>query len=89
MRRDDRFTRGVFTCIVCHRRTRGSADSADLDLCIECLDLLQQDNRHNDNGTTPNEQEMERYNELLRKCVLAGGDGERVKGHCLYIWKDS
>ena len=77
---DDRFTRGVFTCIVCHRNTRGNGDSAQLELCPECYELAGWDNHHNDNGTTPTPDEMAEYCELRDKAVARGGDKDRIEG---------
>lgn len=39
MSNNSRFTRGTFNCSACARLTRGTPDSAHIDLCSQCYDI--------------------------------------------------
>lgn len=85
MTRNARFTKGVFNCTSCGRRTRGDDDSASLDMCWQCYELAGCDNQHNDDGTEPNEKEMAQYNDWLQQIKKAGGND--VRNDYPYIWR--
>ena len=85
--RNDRFHKGVFPCELCGRQTRGQTDAImDIDMCQQCYDLAGDDNMHNDDGTTPDAEQMAHYNKLLAEIVEKGGDGEKVKALNDYLW---
>lgn len=77
---------GVFKCTGCGRRTRGNGESAGLELCAECAELAGSDNYYNDTGTVPSAEQLAVHNALLAVIGERGGDIERVKGSCGYIW---
>lgn len=79
---------GVFPCDCCGRQTRGTIDTIGIDMCAQCYDLAGDDNMHNDDGTTPDAEQMAHYNALLAEIVAKGGDADKVKGLNDYLWTE-
>ena len=79
---------GVYDCVSCGRKTRGDRDSIGTDMCGQCFFLFGDDNMHNDYGTTPSADEMLTYNKLLEEIRERGGDAEKVRGYCGYLWTE-
>ena len=77
---------GVFDCESCGRKTRGTPDSVTLGFCEQCDFLFADDNMHNDDGTTPDAKERAHYDRLLAQIETAGGDADKVRGYCSFLF---
>jgi len=88
-KRRARFTRGapLFKCNVCHRLTRNPDHSGTM-LCAECYELAGLDNYVNDNGMVLDAKIVAERDALFADAVKHGGDGERIKKCCDYLWPD-
>ena len=87
MRNRNRFTRfePLFNCSLCNRRTRNPDHSGTM-LCAECYELAGMDNHVNDNGLTLDEKIISERDALLNAAVSKGGDAERIKSSCDFLW---